>query len=135
MPKKRATRVYRSDRKRQRRNRDRCLRRYDSCGVDRLLRFPRKLLSQGKKANITEKPLLTKWFFWSWWRDSDPRPIDYESIALPLRHTSTAPTIAGAMVIISSINKIVNIYFQERGALSFNAPPILKLSRRNPQDT
>ena len=26
--------------------------------------------------------------FWSWWRDLNPRPIDYESIALPLRHTS-----------------------------------------------
>ena len=27
-------------------------------------------------------------FCWSWWRDLNPRPIDYESIALPLRHTS-----------------------------------------------
>ena len=24
----------------------------------------------------------------SWWRDSDPRPADYESAALPLSHTS-----------------------------------------------
>ena len=27
-------------------------------------------------------------FFWSWWRDLNPRPTDYESVALPLRHTS-----------------------------------------------
>ncbi len=50
--------------------------------------------------------------FWSWWRDLNPRPIDYESIALPLRHTSIAPTVAGASEIISSICKIVNMYFQ-----------------------
>ena len=25
---------------------------------------------------------------WSWWRDSNPRPADYESAALPLSHTS-----------------------------------------------
>ena len=27
-------------------------------------------------------------FVWSWWRDLNPRPTDYESVALPLRHTS-----------------------------------------------
>ena len=26
--------------------------------------------------------------FWSWKWDLNPRPIDYESIALPLRHSS-----------------------------------------------
>ena len=48
---------------------------------------------------------------WSWWRDLNPRPIDYESIALPLRHTSTAPTFAGAIKIISSNSQKVNMYF------------------------
>ena len=47
---------------------------------------------------------------WSWWRDSDPRPIDYESIALPLRHTSIAPTFAGARLIIALILIKVNIF-------------------------
>ena len=48
--------------------------------------------------------------FWSWWRDSDPRPIDYESIALPLRHTSIAPTFAGAKLIIALNIIKVNIF-------------------------
>ena len=53
---------------------------------------------------------------WSWWRDSDPRPIDYESIALPLRHTSIAPAIAGTKGIITLFYKIVNIYLKKKGA-------------------
>ncbi len=36
--------------------------------------------------------------FWSWWRDLNPRPIDYESIALPLRHTSIHPIIFGRVL-------------------------------------
>lgn len=38
-----------------------------------------------------KKSLIARLFFyftWSWWWESDPRPIDYESIALPLSHTS-----------------------------------------------
>ena len=27
-------------------------------------------------------------FYWSWWWDSNSQPIDYKSIALPLRHIS-----------------------------------------------
>ena len=56
--------------------------------------------------------------FWSWWRDSDPRPIDYESIALPLRHTSIAPTFTGARLIITSILLKVNIFYALKIKLS-----------------
>ena len=41
----------------------------------------------------------------------NPRPIDYESIALPLRHTSTVPTSAGTISIISPNDLKVNINF------------------------
>ena len=36
----------------------------------------------------TKNKTPEKFGSFSWWRDLNPRPIDYESIALPLRHTS-----------------------------------------------
>ena len=43
--------------------------------------------------------------FWSWWWDLNPRPIDYESIALPLRHTSDLNIISYIFIFCNSFSK------------------------------
>ena len=41
--------------------------------------FSHATMSFNKKAHLIRDGL----FYWSWWRDSNPRPADYESAALP----------------------------------------------------
>ena len=49
----------------------------------------RKVKSEKRIEKRTKrKSRLRDFSFWSWKWDLNPRPIDYESIALPLRHSS-----------------------------------------------
>ena len=47
---------------------------------------------------------------WSWWTDSNPRPADYKSAALPLSHTSVSFT--GTRKIIPQSPPFVNTFFK-----------------------
>ena len=60
-------------------------------------------------------------FVWSWWRDLNPRPIDYESIALPLRHTSVSNvSVTSDFNIIPHMRAIVKS-FCEKSVTKYNA--------------
>ena len=46
--------------------------------------------------------------FWSWWTDSNPRPADYKSAALPAELHQQFPT---ARIILAEHNQFVNNFF------------------------
>ncbi len=53
---------------------------------------------------------------WSWWTDSNPRPADYKSAALP---TELYRHLASSMVIILMKYGFVKSFFQKRKTFSY----------------
>ena len=70
--------------------------------------------------------------YWSWKWDLNPRPIDYESIALPLRHSSVYLNIVAFL--FAFVKRIALFYqlFFNHGGLVKSPPHLLsKLSKKS----
>ena len=60
---------------------------------------------------------------WSWWTDSNPRPADYKSAALPAElHQRVWHITFAAKVIIAGVPPIVNMFSQKNQSF-FSAAP------------
>lgn len=70
-------------------------------------------------------------FYWSWWRDSNPRPVDYESTALPTEPHQRLPLFSASLIIISHLLSFCNTFFKknERMSASFRSVAALAVRR------